>query len=69
MRQDFLYDTALATATDILHSLGDNLVTAERLAKVTYAILDAMRQAERQRQGLPCPALGIAACYLSGESP
>ena len=55
--QDSRYETTLATARAIIHQFTDraDMPGHERLARVTYTILEAMRRHEERRQaGLVC---------------
>ena len=62
--QDSRYETALAGAQAIIHQFADraDMPEHERLARVTYAILDAMhRHGERRQAGAACPEPSVNA--------
>ena len=59
MRDDFRYDAALSAALDLVQNIeaAVGITGEETLAMVTYAILDAIYDAERRwRAGNPSPA-------------
>jgi hypothetical protein len=63
MPEDFRYETALAAALGIIHTLSvrPELPRPQRLATATYAILGAIRQVEERlvASGSPLPAPAV----------